>query len=300
MTKQELSAAPIALGERRILKPGHLRWLRSVGWMIALFVLVLFSFGGGMAAIHALVPVGDPRFGFVVNVGGAAVAIAVYAIGVRFGEDRPVAELAPEAAPLQLAVGFAIGTLLFVTVMAILETLGLYRVYWKGVASAWHAAGLAIQAGFFEETLVRAIMLRLLWRAFGPLTAFSVSALFFGASHLFNPGATIFAAICVALEAGVMLGAFYALTGRLWTSIGVHIAWNFAQGYLFGAAVSGSSTGPSLAQSVARGDAAMWATGGAFGPESSLTALIICMLAGLTTLWLAYKAGRFQMAPSRA
>ena len=28
----------------------------------------------------------------------------------------------------------------------------------------------------------------------------------------------------------------YALTGRLWVPIGLHLAWNFAQGYIFGAA----------------------------------------------------------------
>ena len=36
-----------------------------------------------------------------------------------------------------------------------------------------------------------------------------------------------------------MFCALYALTGRLWVPIGLHFAWNFAQGYLFGAAVSG-------------------------------------------------------------
>jgi membrane protease YdiL (CAAX protease family) len=38
----------------------------------------------------------------------------------------------------------------------------------------------------------------------------------------------LFAVFCISLEAGVMLGAFYALTDRLWVSIGVHIGWNFA------------------------------------------------------------------------
>lgn len=50
-------------------------------------------------------------------------------------------------------------------------------------------------------------------------------------------GATAFTTACVAIEAGVMLGLFYALTGRLWVSIGVHAGWNFTQGTVFGAAV---------------------------------------------------------------
>ena len=90
-----------------------------------------------------------------------------------------------------------------------------------------------------------------------------------------------------------MLGAFYALTGRLWVPIGVHMAWNFAQGYLFGAAVSGGDLGPAIARSTARPGMPEWLTGGAFGPEGSLPALVVCTIVGAATLWLAWKAGRF-------
>jgi hypothetical protein len=103
--------------------------------------------------------------------------------------------------------------------------------------------------------------------------------------------------ICIALEAGIMLGAFYALTGRLWVSIGVHIGWNFTQGYVFGAAVSGSDLGPSLATSVASRGHAEWATGAAFGPEASLAALLLCTAVGLSTLFAAWKVGRFDSVP---
>ena len=43
--------------------------------------------------------------------------------------------------------------------------------------------------------------------------------------------------------AGLMFCSLYALTGRLWVPIGLHLAWNFAQGYLFGANVSGNNLG---------------------------------------------------------
>ena len=292
MTSHILAAVPLQLGDRRVLQPGRLRWLRALGWMVAMVFLVALSFGPGMEAIRAHLGKGDPRIGFVTNVSGALIALAAYALLVRFGEDRMPDELAPGPAIPQLLIGGTIGTFMFACVIGILVAAGLYRVEWHGAAPAWHAGGLAIQAGVVEELIVRAVILRLLWRAFGPLAAFAVSALLFGASHLANPGATIFAAICVALEAGVMLGAFYALTGRLWTSIGVHAAWNFAQGYLFGAAVSGSKMGPALARSIARADAPGWATGGAFGPESSLAALLVCVAVGILVLWLAYRAGR--------
>jgi membrane protease YdiL (CAAX protease family) len=41
-----------------------------------------------------------------------------------------------------------------------------------------------------EELWMRALLLRLLWRAFGPMPAFAVAALVFGALHLANPERT--------------------------------------------------------------------------------------------------------------
>jgi membrane protease YdiL (CAAX protease family) len=286
-------AAPMVLGARRVLQPGRWRWLRAIAWMVGLVFLIALSFGPGMEAIRHLVPKGDPRFGFLTNVSGAVIALAAYALLVRLGEDRLPEELAPRPAAAQLLAGMAIGATMFVAVMAIMAIFGLYQITWHGPAAAWRAGGLAIQAGVIEEILVRGVILRLLWRAFGPLAAFSISAAIFGVGHLFNPGATWVAALCIALEAGIMLGAFYALTGRLWASIGVHAAWNFSQGYLFGAAVSGGNLGPAVAHSVARPGPATWLTGGAFGPEASLPALAVCSTVGLATLWLAWKAGRF-------
>lgn len=79
-----------------------------------------------------------------------------------------------------------------------------------------------------------------------------LDAVLFGAGHIPNPGATVFTTAAIALEAGIMLAAFYALTGRLWVSIGFHAAWNFTQGYIFGAAVSGGDCGGELARSMPR------------------------------------------------
>src|SRR5262249_33040625 len=157
---------------------------------------------------------------------------------------------------------------------------------------AWRAAGLAIQAALIEEILVRAILFRLLWRAFGAAVAFAASAAVFGLGHMFNSGATVVSVLCIALEAGIMLAALYALRGQLWVSVGVHAAWNFTQGYVFGAAVSGRATGPALAHSVARSDANVLLSGGAFGPEASLAALLVCTGVAMVALWLAWKAGR--------
>ena len=143
---------------------------------------------------------------------------------------------------------------------------------------------------------MRALLLRLLWRAVGPLPACAVAALVFGALHLANPGATPLAAATVVM-AGLMFCALYALTGRLWVPIGVHLAWNLAQGYLFGAAVSGTDLGGSILLSTARPGAPAWLTGGTFGPEASVPALILVSTVTVGALALARKTGSVAARP---
>ena len=146
---------------------------------------------------------------------------------------------------------------------------------------------------------MRALLLRLLWRAVGPVPAFAVSALVFAALHLANPGATVLAVATVAV-AGLMFCALFALTGRLWVPIGLHLAWNFAQGYLFGAAVSGGDLGGSIAVSIARPDAAAWLTGGTFGPEASVFALFLVTAVTVGALALTLRTSGTPRWPRRS
>jgi membrane protease YdiL (CAAX protease family) len=168
----------------------------------------------------------------------------------------------------------------------------------RPVTSIWNAIALSIQSGFVEEILLRLVVLRLVWRAFGLWPALLFSAALFGVLHLVNPNASWFAAIAIAAEAGIMLAAFYILTGRLWVSIGVHAGWNFTQGWVFGAAVSGTndfSGGPLLLLPV-RG-LPQPLSGGGFGPEASFAGLVVGTLVGVATLRLAWRRGRFGTDP---
>jgi len=288
--------APIELGERRFLHPGPLRWLRATAWMVVFFVLVAMASYGVEGMLGDLWPKTSGPAQFMANVAGALTALAVYPLLVWLAEGRTPGELAPRAALPGLIGGFAIGCAVFASVMLTLIGSGLYTFDWLGLAPAWKGAGLSIESGFIEEIMARGVILRLTWRAFGPWAAFLFSAALFGAGHFGNPNASAWAALCIAVEAGLLLGAFYALTGRLWVSIGLHAGWNFTQGYLFGAAVSGTDFGPAIAHSVARDGFPLWLSGGRFGPEASLPALVICTSVGLLTLWMAARAGRFAKA----
>ncbi|HWK36559.1 CPBP family intramembrane glutamic endopeptidase [Sphingomonas sp.] len=294
----------VELGDARVLRPGRLRWLRAVGWMMALIALMLVAFIAANslviligAAIHHT-PVRDPAllppiYKAAALVLAAAAVFASYVAAVRLGEARRPSELAPRALVPELAIGLAVGAAVMIGTGVILWATGWGSFRPQPVTAIAGALSESIESGVVEEIVFRLIILRLLWRAFGVWTALAVSAALFGLLHLGNPNATLFAAICIAFEAGILLAAFYILTGRLWMSIGVHAGWNFTQGWLLGAAVSGGGgfAGGPLAHSPAPGVNAVL-SGGGFGPEASLPALALCTAVGLGVLWLAWTRGR--------
>ena len=169
--------------------------------------------------------------------------------------------------------------------------LGGYRVTGTNPASVLvPVLALAIFSGVFEEIIARGLVFRLLEQWLGTWTALALSSLLFGFLHMLNPHATVLAAAAISIEAGLLLGALYLLTRRLWMAIGLHMAWNFTQGGVYGVAVSGLET-PGLLFNTMQGPAIL--TGGAFGAEASLPAVIICTSLGLWVLYLAHRKGRF-------
>jgi membrane protease YdiL (CAAX protease family) len=220
-----------------------------------------------------------------------AVSLLAYIAFVRVIERRPIVELATGPAPAELALGVVVGALLFSATIGFISLLGYYRIV--GLNS-WVVAmpilANSLVSGAFEEILFRGLLFRITQQSLGTWLALLISALIFGLLHLLNPNATLVAALAVALEAGVMLAAAYLFTGRLWLSMCIHFAWNFTQGGIFGATVSGqASTG--LFRSVVQGPALL--TGGDFGAEASLVAVVVCGLFGAYLLARAWRAGKF-------
>ena len=135
----------------------------------------------------------------------------------------------------QLGQGAAIGAGLFTGTLLLIGMFGLLHFDGvNGLGAIWPVLGISILAGVFEELVLRGVVFRWLEQKLGMWWALAISALVFGGLHFFNPGATIFSALAIALEAGVLLGLAYVATRRLWLPIGLHIAWNFTESGLFG------------------------------------------------------------------
>lgn len=223
-------------------------------------------------------------------------AFLAYIAFVRIMEKRAVTELSPVGATWETVIGIGVGALLFGTTIGILWLLGYYDVVGVNqLAVVVPVLATAVSAGVIEELLFRGIFFRIVEERWGTWLALSITALFFGLAHLFNPNATFVAGLAIALEAGVLLGAAYIFTRRLWLAIGIHFAWNFVQGGIFGVAVSGNEV-QGLLQSTLTGPDIL--SGGQFGAEASIIAVIVCLTAGLILLKQASNRGHF-VKPAR-
>ena len=219
------------------------------------------------------------------------VAFLAYVAFVRIMEKRAVMELSSVGAARETAIGIGVGTLLFGTTIGILWLLGYYDVVGVNkLAVVVPVLTTAVSAGVIEELLFRGIFFRIVEERWGTWLALGITSLFFGLIHLFNPNATLVAGIAIALEAGVLLGAAYIFTRRLWLAIGIHFAWNFVQGGIFGVAVSGNEAQGLLRSTLTGPD---FLSGGQFGAEASGIAVIVCLAAGLILLKQASNRGQF-------
>jgi len=174
--------ARVVLGNERILAPGRFRWLRALGWLVVLILLVVAAFNlvgelslrvlplvtGHPFTTRAAAPQTDKLWG---PLAGVAAAVLVYAAAVRLGERRQGTELAVRPLARDLVLGLALGAITMAAVVGTQWLFGWVRIELQPVTSVARALRESIQAGTIEELLIRLVIFRLLWRAFGVWTA---------------------------------------------------------------------------------------------------------------------------------
>jgi membrane protease YdiL (CAAX protease family) len=237
-------------------------------------------------------------------------------------DRRTLADLGLGRSPAwwaDLAFGLALGVVLPGLVFALALATGSLRVTGTLVAreSALLPVGpdvapavalactfaLFVGVGVFEELLFRGYLLvNLAEGADGFLGASRQTALAgaslltsvgFGVVHAANPNATAFALVNISLFGG-LFAASVLLTDRIAIAVGLHVTWNFAVSSVFGFPVSGVTT-PVTALAVEVSGPALL-TGGAFGPEGGLFALV-ALVAGFGALaaWVRWREGALRV-----
>lgn len=186
--------------------------------------------------------------------------------------------------------GLLIGLAMFSAVAGLLLLFGVAAVDPSGRSTPWPSlVGLLIMLllgwmvqGGAEELLVRGLVLPVFGARFGVAVGVGVSSLVFAAVHLLNPNLSALAILNFLLF-GIFAALYAVFDGCLWGIFAIHATWNWAQGNLFGFAVSGS-TGQTQALLNLTETGPDWLTGGPFGPEGGLAVTVILFLS-IALLW---------------
>jgi hypothetical protein len=269
-------------------------WRRIVDFplvaMVVATVLFLLAAGIGTAAGSAIPAPSQPVRFLIKNALILLFVVATYKFAIaRLGEN-PRDDLKDSDAVRNLGFGLLIGFVIMALSVGAAAVADVYNITGRGDTSqlVHELVAAAIMPAFMEETLFRGILFRWLEELGGSWVALALTSALFGASHLMNPNASAIAAFGIAVEAGVLLGAAYMLTRSLWLPMGIHAAWNFTQGEVFDVPVSGLDE-HGLVQATLSGPPLL--SGGGFGLEASVFAMVIATAAGLWLLWLAIRKG---------
>lgn len=151
--------------------------------------------------------------------------------------------------------------------------------------------------GATEEIVTRGWLLNILSTKYNIGVGLLISSTLFGLMHLTNPNVNYIAVINIILV-GLFYGLYVIKTNDLWAVCGMHSAWNFAQGNLFGFEVSGLdvSVGSLIDLNLVGSD---FVTGGIFGPEAGITATFI-LLASIGILLFIDKKRYFSNKPLKS
>ncbi len=255
-------------GHREVLAPGRFLWLRSIAWAAFLFLDMIFFFYAStrLSTWFGL----SYRWEYLLAILIPILAFYAYSYVVGLCERRPATEIVfGKRSVLELLLGAAIGASLIASIVAAEWKLDYYHVE----PGTW-AHGFQVFvfesyiSGLLEELAFRAIVLRLLSRTFGPVPGLLLSSALFGAAHMGH--ASPLNALAIACHAGLILGLLYMATGRLWMSVGVHIAFNFTESSIFGI---NHDAGLFHCTAVAGKSAIL--TGGSFGPDGSAVSILV-------------------------
>ena len=271
----------------------HSAWLRAAAFLLLLFggmiifisvYMAIFGFdvvtlvfdGSRLSAVYD-----PPTLPHIAQLAAAVVAYVVLAF-VMESRTWPY-ELAPRRG-LGLFKGMLLGLLLISACVGVLAIVGVYRVESVNWGyDPWTALlTLGLVAAVSEEIMFRGVLFRLAEEGLGTLGAVAVSALFFGGIHVTNADGTWWGAAAIAIEAGILFGAVYALTRSLWWCVGLHFAWNVTEGPIFGSTVSGTSSTGSWLSATWTGPELL--TGGSFGLEASIVPVVLLGLLGVALL----------------
>jgi len=205
-------------------------------------------------------------------------------------EKRKIGEFSSKGILKNILLGVVIGTTLQGLTSLVIYFYGNFRIISVNpFSSIITPFAVAFSVAIFEETLLRGIIFRIVEEKLGSYISLLISAIIFGTVHLLNPDSSVISTICIGIV-GFMLGATYIYSRSLWLPIAIHFSWNFVQSGIFGAITSGNEQTSSLFNTNISGTELI--TGGAFGPEGTIQAVLFWLLVSITFMVLITKQNK--------
>lgn len=272
---------------KRILLNQHGR-LRNGWWVLVFFALFLLSRVAYTPLSQALQAVGVGKdalgplpFVFTLLVTWACTRLRgqpLSSVGLRL-DGRWLR---------QTLAGTGLGMAAMVAVAALIAMGGGVRFELDPARSVATLAGglyIFLFVALFEELLFRGFVFQRLVDGIGAPLALAATAVLFALGHGENPGmqgtTRLWAMGDLALGA-LLFGLAYLRTGSLALPVGLHLGWNWMQGQVLGFGVSGFDQAGWLRPLYQAQP--QWLTGGEFGPESSVCAVAVDLVA-IALLW---------------
>ncbi|ABQ04183.1 CPBP family intramembrane glutamic endopeptidase [Flavobacterium johnsoniae] len=216
--------------------------------------------------------------------------ILSYILFFKKYDKRAITEFSAKGLAKNLTIGILIGFVLQSFTILVMYLNGNYSVVnINPVSFILIPFAIMFTVAIIEEILVRGIIFRIVEEKLGSYISLTISSVLFGVFHLANPHGTIISGICIT-TAGFMLGAAFIYSRNLWFPIALHFAWNFTQSGIFGAITSGNEKTSSLLEAKIHGPE--FITGGEFGPEGSIQAIVFCALGTILLLVLSQKQNK--------
>ncbi|MFF2390584.1 CPBP family intramembrane glutamic endopeptidase [Agromyces sp. NPDC058104] len=276
---------------------------RVTPWWLAyllVFLVLIIGVQAGVLAVFSMswpVAHGSPEAQLQEMISFAAAGLALIVWVVLF-ERRRVKTLGfrrPGRGVLTMLAGFAAGVVLLSIPALFLWAIGAYEQVPPpaDASSGWNALPLLVLLaltfvvqGGTEELLTRGFLLQTGGLKLPGWLAVLLPALLFTLIH----GVLVHPLPFAMIFLYALFASFIVLRqGALWIAIGIHAGWNFAMGNLYGIPVSGL---PPLATSAVylqpAPGAPDWLTGGDFGTEASVPAVVVLAIA-TTIAFLVYR-----------
>lgn len=220
---------------------------------------------------------------------------------VKFREKRPFSSLGffKEGWLKELGRGFLIGAVQFSLVVVLLLVTGTGSLKFGQVNLQSLIFVLAIipfwiLQGGTEELVTRGWLFPAVSAKSNIFIGILISSALFGALHLFNPGVTVLSIVNIILD-GIFACFFMLKYDNMWVLAGMHGAWNFVQGNIYGIQVSGQGASTSILNYSSQSSVDLL-SGGAFGAEGSIFATIVLIGCIVYLYWSLKKENRLPQA----